>query len=295
MSNYSSNSDQITRDYVDSLLLETRYIDSELPSTQIELYGTQFGTPIMTAALSHLHDICEDAMAEMARGAKMADAVHWVGMGDKKELESITATGAKTIKIIKPHANHDEVFDRIEHAVKVGAFAVGMDIDHSFSSTGQYDNVFGLQMKSKSLDEMKSFVSAAKVPFIVKGVLSARDAEKSVLAGAKGIVVSHHHGMMDYSVPPLMVLPEIVKAVDHQIPIFVDCGLISGMDVFKALCLGASAVCVGRELMKPLKDGHEAVCRRILEMNGELRAVMARTGAHSIDEIDPSVIHCRTF
>jgi hypothetical protein len=52
--NYSSNSDTITRDYFDCLLLESRYIDSDLPSTKLELYGHTFDTPVMTAALSHL-------------------------------------------------------------------------------------------------------------------------------------------------------------------------------------------------------------------------------------------------
>ena len=76
-----SDSNQITRDYFDSILLETRYWDSDLPCTKMELYGETFETPIMTAALSHLHEICDNAMAEFGKGAKAAGAVHWVGMG----------------------------------------------------------------------------------------------------------------------------------------------------------------------------------------------------------------------
>ena len=71
-----------------------------------------------------------------------------------------------------------------------------MDIDHAFNSEGGYDNVFGLPMKPKSTQELAEFVAAAKVPFIVKGVLSPEDAEKSVKAGAAGLVVSHHHGTL---------------------------------------------------------------------------------------------------
>ena len=56
----------------------------------------------MTTALSHLHHICEDAMAQYAIGAKEANTLHWVGMGEDEELPHITATGAKTVKIIKP-------------------------------------------------------------------------------------------------------------------------------------------------------------------------------------------------
>ncbi|CDD47016.1 alpha-hydroxyacid dehydrogenase FMN-dependent L-lactate dehydrogenase [Firmicutes bacterium CAG:534] len=68
-----SDSSQITRDYFDSILLETRYWDSDLPSTEMELYGETFETPIMTAALSHLHEICDNAMAEFGKGAKDAE------------------------------------------------------------------------------------------------------------------------------------------------------------------------------------------------------------------------------
>ena len=70
----------------------------------------------------------------------------------------------------------------------------------------------------------------------------------------------------------------------------VDCGFESGMDVFKALALGADCVCVGRNLMEPLKEGAEGVTRRINEMNSELIKVMARTGFKTLADIDSSVI-----
>lgn len=291
---YSSNPDVITRDYFDSLLLETRYIDSDIPSTRMTLFGEEFDTPIMTAALSHLHNPA-DGMAVYAKGAALAGAAHWVGMGSDEELEGVLATGARSIKIIKPHADNREVFRKIEHAVSAGCFAVGMDTDHAFNSDGGYDDVFGLPMRPKSASELAEFVQAARVPFIVKGVLSPRDAEKCVKAGCAGLVVSHHHGMVQYSVPPLMVLPEIVSAVGGEIPVFVDCGIISGMDAYKCLALGAKAVSVGRHLMPLLKDGPEAVAARISEMTAELAGIMARTGVKSLDEMDPTVIHRRTF
>lgn len=295
MSDYTKNSDKITRDYLDSLLLETRYLDSVLPSTKMELFGQTFDTPVMTAALSHLGNTTPNGMVIYAQGAAASNAVHWVGMGEDKELEDIVATGAKTIKIIKPHEDNKEVFRKIEHAVKTGCFAVGMDIDHAFSGDGHYDNVLGLPMKAKSSAELAEFVAAAKVPFIVKGVTSTKDAEKCLKAGVAGIQVSHHHGMVDYSVPPLMVLQDIIKAVGNEIPVFVDCGFESGMDVYKALALGAKAVSVGRHLMPILKNGSEAVSGRINQMTAELAGIMARTGVATLNDMDPTVIHHRNF
>lgn len=292
---YSSNSDKITREYFDSLLLETRYLDSTIPSTKMELFGEIFDTPIMTAALSHLGNTAENGMEVYAKAAYLSNAVHWVGMGEDAELERIIATGARTIKIIKPHEDNKEVFRKIEHAVNAGCFAVGMDIDHSFNGEGGYDNVLGLPMKAKSTEELKDFVQAAGIPFVVKGVQSAQDAAKCLKAGCAGIVVSHHHNMMAYSVPPLFILNDILKAVSNQIPVFVDCGIESGMDAYKALALGATAVSVGRHLMPLLKNGAEAVSQRINEMNGELASVMARTGISCLEKMDPTVIHKRDF
>ena len=292
---YTANSDKITRDYFDSLLLETRYVDSILPSTKLELYGRTFDTPIMTAALSHLHNTAPNGMVVYAQAAAKANAVHWVGMGEDRELEDIVATGAATIKIIKPHEDNKEVFRKIEHAVGAGCFAVGMDIDHAFNASGGYDKVFDLPMKAKTTEELRDFVQAAKVPFIAKGVLSAQDAERCLKAGCKGIIVSHHHGIMSYAVPPLMILPEIMQVVGKEIPVFVDCGIESGMDAYKCLALGATAVGVGRHLMPLLKEGADATATRMKEMTAELAGVMARTGVCDLVHFDASVIHKRSF
>jgi len=292
---YTSNPDTITRDYFDSLLLETRYIDSVLPSTKMTLFGEVFDTPIMTAALSHLNNTTTEGMSVYAKGAKLSNAVHWVGMGEDEELERVVATGAKSIKIIKPHADNAEVFRKIEHALSLGCFAIGMDTDHAFNSEGGYDNVMGLPMKPKSSAEIAEFVQAAKVPFIVKGVLSPRDAEKCAKAGCAGIVVSHHHGMVQYSVPPLMVLQDILSAVGNEMEVFIDCGIVSGMDAYKCLALGAKAVSVGRHLMPLLKQGPEAVSQRINEMTAELAGIMARTGVKTLEDMDSTIIHRRNF
>ncbi len=287
----AGDSDEITRQYFDSLLIEMRHIDSVLPSTALELYGENFSSPIMTAALSHLKIDGNNGMVEMAKGAKASNAVMWTGMGDEAELEAITATGAKTIKIIKPHSDNNIIFKRIEHAEKCGVLALGMDIDHSFNNKGDFDNVLGFPMSGKTLDEIKEFVNATKLPFIIKGVLSEKDTYKCLEAGVKGIVISHHHGIIDYAVPPLMVLPKIAKMVNRSIPIFVDCGIASGIDVFKALALGADAVSVGRTLIPHLnKDGADGVRNIIEEMTKELAGVMARTCSKDIASIDASVI-----
>ncbi|MDR0949422.1 MAG: alpha-hydroxy-acid oxidizing protein, partial [Lachnospiraceae bacterium] len=230
-------------------------------------------------------------MSVMAAGARQAGACMWSGMGSEAELEEITQTGAKTIKIIKPYADRDKVHRKIEHAKSLGVLAVGMDVDHQFAGNGGYDNVFGDEMRPVSAKELRDLVEAAKIPFVVKGVLSGIDACKCQEAGVAGIVVSHHHGIMPYAVPPLRMLPEIRRIVGKDFPVFLDCGIESGADVYKALALGADAVCVGRALMDTLKDdGAAGVARKITQMNDELKGFMARTAVHNLAAMDAGVI-----
>lgn len=287
------DANHITRAYLDSLRIEMRHLDNQRPSTALTLYGRQFDTPVMMAAFSHLasfhyHD---DGMVEIARAAKAANALNFAGMGSEDELERIIATGAATVKIIKPYADNEHIFRKIEHAQRAGAVAVGMDIDHSFGRAGEYDVVQGEAMRPKTLAELKAFVQATSLPFIVKGVLSVQDATKCAEAGVQGIIVSHHHGIMDYAVPPLAILPRIVQAVGDAMPVFVDCGIATGYDVFKALALGATAACVGRAILEPLRaEGAEGAEKYIAQMTRELAGVMARTGSADVAHIDRSLI-----
>lgn len=290
----AGNSEKITRDYLDSLLVEMRHIDAVEPCTKLELYGETFATPVMLAALSHLDKTRPNGMVEAARGLLAAGGVMWTGMGDEEELEAITATGAKTIKIIKPYADNQVILKKIAHAEKQGCIAVGMDIDHQFGSKNSWGTVLGVPMAPKTLEEIRTFAGSTKLPFIIKGVLSEQDARKCLDAGVGGIVVSHHHGMVDYALPPLRILPRIAKLVNKRIPIFVDCGMNRGLDAFKALALGATAVSAGRVVMEPLRnDGAQGVQRVIEGMTAELKWAMAVTCSRDITGIDPSVIRTK--
>ena len=283
---------KITRNYLDSLTIEARMIDSVLASTEITLFGQKFSTPVMTAALSSLGGICSNPMVEMAKGVKNANAVMWVGIGTGEELKAIIGTGAKTIKIVKPYKDKALIFAKIAEAEKLGAFAVGMDISFFFGGKKEDSLIRPELMGPKTLVEIKSFVQATKLPFILKGVLSEQDARKALEVGAAAIVVSHHGGaVLDYAVPPLKILPRITNVISGEIPIFVDSGIVRGTDVFKALALGASGVLVGRTAMAGLAiGGADGVQQLITGTNEELRRVMSLTGCSTISKIDPQLI-----
>jgi len=295
MERKSTSSDVITRAYLDSLLVEVRHLDAVLPSTEMTVYGQTFATPVATAALSHMHRQYPDGMAEMAKGAYEAGALVFSGMGPQEELEGMIKTGASVIKIIKTYADRQSVYDKIRHAEEHGALAVGLDIDHAFSRNG-YDVVEGLPMLPLSSKELADMVKSTKLPFVIKGVLSRQDARKCLDAGVQGMVVSHHNGRLDCSVPPLMILPEILEETQGKVPLFVDCSIQSGLDVFKALALGATACCVGRPIMGPLREkGAEGVREKIVEITNDLRYSMAMTCSKDITSIDPSIVRMGSF
>ena len=284
-----ADTNQLTRAYFDSLQIEMRHLDGVLPTTKTEIFGKTFDTPIMMAAFSHMK-----TLVDVARAAQMTNALNWVGMGDEAQLEALVATGAETVKIIKPYKDNDRILAKIAHARSLGVLAVGMDIDHSFNRRGEYDVVVGEEMRPKSTAEIREFVEAAgETPFVVKGVLSVTDAVKCAEAGVKGIVVSHHHGIINYGVPPLRVLPKIKEAVGDSMTIFLDCGIASGYDAFKALALGATAVSVGRALFPGLEKGAEGAAACILQMTEELAGILARTGSADPAHIDPALLWSR--
>ena len=286
------NSNRIAREYLDSLRIETRYLDAASPVIDFELYGEHFASPVMTAALSHLdHFMFEGAADALAAGAAAANAVLWYGMAEDAEIERLASSGARMIEIIKPYADRERILRKIAHAEKLGLLAVGVDIDHPFGSDGSADVVDGQVMAALTTSELAELCRASKLPLIVKGVLSRRDAERSLAAGAGGLVLSHHNNRIEYALPPAALLPELADLAGN-VPVFVDCEIHTGMDAFKMLCLGAKGVCIGRPLMTAIRqNGADGVRDALEKARAELGKAMAFTGCRDLRSMDRTIIH----
>lgn len=285
------------RSYLDSIHVEMRVIDAVEPSLKTIIFGEEFDSPIMMPAFSHLNKVLKNGkkpMLEYAKAARDLRIVNWVGMEPDEEYAEIAAEGARTVRIIKPFADHGMILDQIRFAIEHGAIAVGVDIDHVPGTNGRYDIVDGLPLGPVLLSDLKEFVKAAgNTPFIAKGVLSVQDALKCKDAGCAGIVISHHHGRIPFGVAPLMVLPKIKAALAGSgISLFVDCGIDTGYDAYKALALGADAVSVGRGILKPLlQEGAEGVRETVGKMNEQLSELMMYTCVKDTRSFDASVLY----
>jgi isopentenyl diphosphate isomerase/L-lactate dehydrogenase-like FMN-dependent dehydrogenase len=127
---------------------------------------------------------------------------------------------------------------------------------------------------------------------LAKGILSGDDARRAVEHGAAGIMVSNHGGrQLDGVSSTCEALPEVAEALAGRAPITVDGGLRRGLDVVRAIALGASAVLLGRPYLWALAVDGEAGVQSMLEMfRREIEVAMALLGRPSIAEIDGGVL-----
>jgi L-lactate dehydrogenase (cytochrome) len=129
-------------------------------------------------------------------------------------------------------------------------------------------------------------------PILVKGVLTAEDAQRAVNEGAAGVIVSNHGArQLDGVSATLRALPEVVKAVNGRADVLVDGGIRRGSDIIKALCLGARAVLVGRAYAYGLgAAGGPGVARAIDILRTDLIRTLRLLGCASIKELDSSYV-----
>lgn len=135
--------------------------------------------------------------------------------------------------------------------------------------------------------------AVTKMKIVIKGVMTAEDAALSLRHGVDGIIVSNHGGRSENSLhSTLDALPEIVETVNGRMPVLIDGGFRRGTDVFKALAIGANAVCIGRPYIWGLAAFGETGVARVLElMQSEFATTMKLAGTASTRHISP--LHIR--
>ena len=146
----------------------------------------------------------------------------------------------------------------------------------------------------KSVAQLREIVDSCEgLPFIVKGIITVKGARKAVEAGASAIVVSNHGGrVLDQCPATAEVLPEIVEAIKGSgVKILVDGGIRSGIDVFKALALGADGVLIARPFVVSVYGGgKEGVKLYLDKIRAELEDAMSMCGAKRISEISREMV-----
>jgi isopentenyl diphosphate isomerase/L-lactate dehydrogenase-like FMN-dependent dehydrogenase len=147
-------------------------------------------------------------------------------------------------------------------------------------------------MRPVTMTDLERIRARWKGKLVVKGVMRGDECGAMVDAGVDGIVVSNHGGRnLDCVRPSIIVLPEVVAAVNGRAEVYVDSGIRRGTDVVKALALGARACLVGRPYMFGLAVGGEAGVARVLEIfRNEIEHTMALMGCASVNDIDATMV-----
>lgn len=267
--------------------------------TTFDFFGHKLALPVMAGPVGamQLHygdkhddltynDILVSACAKAGILAFTGDGTNPAVM--EGAVKAIAENHGAGVTTIKPW-NQELVMQKMDMAKKCGAWAIAMDID---GAGLPFLKNLTPPAGSKTVEQLKELADYAGVPFILKGIMTVKGAEKAVKAGAKAIVVSNHGGrVLDQCPATAEVLPEIVDAVGKDVMVLVDGGIRTGMDVFKALALGARAVLVARPFVNMVYGGGmEGPAVLVSKLQAELADTMAMCGAHTLADIDRTMV-----
>jgi hypothetical protein len=270
------------------------------PDIRSQFLGHTLTTPIMAAPMTGVGTNMNFVMTDsdyakiVTRAFFNYGSLAWLGDGASPEkykimLEAIKQNQGKGVLICKPREDESMLVDRFLEAEALGIFALGMDIDAVNFKTMIQKNLGSV---TRPLDKLIKLREKTKLPFILKGVMSKEDAKFAIEGGFSAIVVSNHGGRVLDGMPgTARVLPKIAEVAKGKIPILVDGGIRSGMDVFKMLGLGADFCLVGRPVAISLVGGEEAGIRFILQKySDELKQTMSVTGAKTLVDIQSHML-----
>ena len=266
--------------------------------TSFTLFGRTVDIPVFAAPVGAMtlhygdkygdkdyNDILVAACAEAGIAAFTGDGTSVM----EGAVAAIAKNGGCGVPTVKPW-NLDTIREKMDLVRSADPFAVAMDID---AAGLPFLKNMTPPAGSKTVEELREIAACAEVPFILKGIMTVRGAEKAAAAGAKAIVVSNHGGrVLDQCPATAEVLPAIADAVGGKMTILVDGGIRTGMDVFKALALGADAVLIGRPFVTMVYGaGNQGVKVYVDKLKAELADTMAMCGAHSLADIDRSMLY----
>lgn len=295
-------------------------VDVSKLDLSLELFGQKIEMPILIAPTGAHQLAHPDGELATARGAGAMKTIMAVSTNSSYPIEKIgeAATGPLWFQLYTG-PDRETTREKVERAVAAGCKAVCFTVDAPYDShrerllrnriaqpappapsrrgspapelPSQYRlrRRFNAQLTWSFLDELNSY---AKVPVLVKGILTPEDARLAVERGAAGVIVSNHGGRYLEGAPSTIeVLPGIVDAAGGKIPVLIDGGFRRGTDILKALAIGAKAVLVGRPPLWGLAAYGQPGVVRVLELlQTELALAMGLSGRPNLASIDRSLV-----
>jgi 4-hydroxymandelate oxidase len=316
-------------DFQKFVLRPRRLVDVSKLDMTTDILGVKYNSPIVVAPVGSQRSFHDDGEVATARAAKVGNHLQILSTSASLGVEDVTAARGAPIWYQLYATNTWEVAQAlVKRAEKAGCLAVAVTVDRSggrnqetlfrlrktdtrdcsgchdrsslqsnLRTRAMYQGVdlTGLtntQSSAMTWDFFKRLRDLTKMKILAKGILAWEDAVIAADVGLDGIIVSNHGARSeDSGRSTIDALPEIVEAVNGRMPILVDSGFRRGSDIVKALCIGATAVGVGRPYIWGLGAFGQAGVERVLELlRTETYAMMQQVGAPSIKRLVPAMV-----
>jgi 4-hydroxymandelate oxidase len=288
--------------------------------SRVDLSTTVLGEPVphpILVAPTAAHRLGHpDGELATARGAAQSGSLMVISTRASVSLEAITAAAPAARRWFQVYVMRDRAWtaELVQRAEAAGATALMLTGDTPFVATNRPASRTTLQAANEiamanrpsvapidegerhdpsiTFDVIAWLREQSGLPVIVKGVLRGDDARRCLEAGASAVVVSNHGGrQLDGAVATARALPEVVASVGDDGEVYVDGGIRSGLDVLRALALGARAVLIGRPVLWGLvTGGADGVAAVLQGLRDELHEAAALAGAASVAEITDDLL-----
>jgi 4-hydroxymandelate oxidase len=306
-----------------------RLIDVSKVDMSVDILGVRYDTPIVLAPTSSHKAFHPDGEIAVAKGARSGNHLQILSTLTTTRIEDVIAARGQPIWFQLYASNNWETAKAlVKRAENAGCLAVVVTVDvhgsrvqetqlrlartdtrecaacHDRSSRTAQNRrrtmYEGIDLTSPgngpatamTWEFFQRLRDTTKMKILVKGLVAHEDARLAADAGLDAIVVSNHGGRAEESGRATIdTLPEIVEAVAGRMPILIDSGFRRGTDIAKALCIGATAVCVGRPYLWGLGAFGEPGVARVLELlRLELRTAMQQLGAPTVKHLVPAMV-----
>jgi isopentenyl diphosphate isomerase/L-lactate dehydrogenase-like FMN-dependent dehydrogenase len=317
------------QDFQKFQLRPRRLVDVSKVDMKANILGVTYDSPIFICPIGGQNSFHADGEVGVAKAAKAGNHLQILSTVASNSVEDVTAARGQPIWQQLYATNKWEVAEAVvKRAENAGCLAVAVTVDRSggrnqetlfrlrptdtrdcsgchdrsslsasYRTRPMYQNLDmsglkNIQSSAMTWDFFKRLRDITKMKIVIKGILAYEDAVLAADNGIDAIIVSNHGARSeDSGRSTIDALPEIVEAVKGRMPILVDSGFRRGSDMVKALCMGATAVGIGRPYIWGLGAFGQAGVERALELlRVELYGMMQQVGAPSLKDLKPAMV-----
>ena len=281
--------------------------------TTTQILGQTLRIPVLLPPIGSVQAFTKDGGTAVAQAAADFGVLQILSSSCMPDFETV-AQNVPGPRIYQLYLSGDQAWldDQIERTISCGYIGFCLTADTQVYSRRERDIMKGyVPMQARmatgtmldqtgvnyqstmNWDTVAHIKEKFDIPLVVKGVMHAEDAKQCVDAGVDVVYVSNHGGrQLDHTVACIDALPAVVEAVAGRVPVVVDGGFMRGADVIKGLCLGATAVGMGRfEALAAAAGGAPAILRGLSILEREIQISLALTGMADVADLHPGLLH----